>query len=285
MIPVWIFFKNAFLFITKNWGWIVTILMALFVFLFFQQCERTREANARTEEAILIAENNRKAMLDSSIMLKVTREQLATMDKNLAKITHDFDSLKKHPKTIIIIRPQYIPKDVITPNELVRDSVDDTRYGLKFASFDSVRTIKGVSWFNVFDNPTSLTVKADNTIINTFGLNFGLAVNRYEDTKNKMTRLSVVPYYINEQGDYTKPISEKMLQLHIRGADLLDVPYVDNTKPRPEPKKKGYSIRSGFSLNVNLVSYGYTPFTSTPALNWMTPSFGVGYSFVLIKNK
>jgi hypothetical protein len=284
MLAVWTFIKGAFSFIVKNWGWIASVLMLLFIFLFFNQCGATRKAKAETEEAKLIADNNLKAMKDSTIVLKVTREQLALIDNNLSKVVRELDSLKKHPKTVIIIRPEYIPKDVITPNELVRDSVDITRYGLKFASFDSVRTIKGTSWFNVLDGPTSLEVKPNSTIINDFALNFGLVVAKYDDKENKMTRLSVQPYYVDNAGNYTKPISENMLKMHIRGADLLEVPYVDDTKPCPPPKHK-YSIRSGFSVSVNLVGVGYTPFTTPTAMNWVMPSLGIGYSFVLIKNK
>lgn len=284
MLAVWTFLKGAFSFLVKNWGWIATILMALFIFMTFKQCDRAKRAEARTEEVQLIADNNIKALKDSTIMLKVTREQLGIIDKNLAKVAHELDSLKKHPRTVVVTVPVYIPKDVTTPNTLVRDKDDSTKYGLAFNSVDSVRTIKGTSWFNLFQTDTKLEVKPANTVIHDFNLHFGLAFARYEDEKAKVSRISVEPWFINENGDFVKPISKNLLELKSRGAEVLDVPYVDISKPCPPPKHK-YSIRSGFSLNVNLVSYGYTPFAPTPAFNWMMPSLGIGYSFVLVRNK
>jgi hypothetical protein len=284
MLAVWTFIKGVFTFIVKNWGWIATVVMALFIFLFFKQCGATKAAKAETAEAKLIADNNLKALKDSTIVLKVTRGQLAYIDGNLAKLVKQMDSLKKNPSTIIITEPVYIPKQVVTDNSLVRDSADSTRYGMRFKSVDSVRTIGAVSWFQAVDQYNKISIIPNNTIIDDFSLHFGLVIDKYEDVKNKMTRLSIVPYYINDCGEYTKPISGNLLHINSRGADLLNIPYKDDSKPCPPPKHK-YSIRSGFSVSVNLVSYGYTPLATTPAFNWVIPSVGIGYSFVLIKNR
>lgn len=284
MTVILIFLKNFFGFLFKNWGWIATIAMLLFVFLFFKQCQETKIAQTETAEAIRIAENNLKAIKDSTIVLKVTRDQLAILDANMARLVKTLDSLKQHPKTIIITKPYYVPKEVITSNTLVKDSADSSRYGLRFYSEDSVRTIGAVSWFNIFNTYNKLQVTPDYTKIDNFALNFGLVIDKYEDLTNKMTRLSVVPYYVDSCGTYTKPISSKLLHIQYRGADLLDVPYRDVSEPDPPPKHK-YSVRSGFSLSVNLLSYGYTPITPVPAFNWIMPSIGLGYSFVLIRNK
>jgi hypothetical protein len=284
MLEVWTFIKGAFAFLVKNWGWVVTVIAALFIFLFFKQCSATKDAKAETVEAKLIADNNLKALKDSTIVLEVTKGQLSLIDNNLYNVVQELDNLKKHPQTVVVVKPQYIPKLVVVDDSLIRDSKDSTKYGLRFKSVDSVRTIGAVSWFNVYDNFNKLQLKGGKTDIDNFALNFGIIVDKYDDKANKMTRLSILPCFVDDAGNFGKPISKEMLNLKFRGADLLDVPYVDNTQPVVLPKHK-YSLRSGFSFNVNLLSYGYTPFTSAPALNWMMPSLGIGYSFVLIRNK
>lgn len=285
MLAIWTFTKGAISFIVKNWGWIATILMVMFIISSVKQCNRAKIAENATEEAKRIADNNLKAMQDSGIMLQVTREQLAMMDKNLSKIVHELDSAKKNPKIVYIVRPVYIPKEVTTTNKLVRDPKDSTRFGMKFLSKDSVRTIGATSWFNAVNTPTQLQITPSTTIIDNFALNFGLAIAQYDDKKAKMTRISVEPYYVDSCGTYIKPISKNLLAMQYRSAELLDVPYRNNPPPDNAPPKHKYSIRSGFSVSVNLVSVGYTPFTTPVAANWVMPSLGVGYSFVLVRNK
>lgn len=284
MIPIWTFLKTAATFLVKNWGAIASVLMLLFIFLFVEQCKQTNSAKAETAEAKLIADNNLKALSDSTIVLLMTREQLAITDKNLSKITHRYDSLKKNPTIVYIAKPVYIPKDVVASNELIYDPIDSTRYGLKFTSFDSVRTIGATSWLQIKNTPTKLTITPDKTIIETFTLNFGLSIAQYDDKKAKVTRLSIEPYYVDKEGNYVAPISKNLLDIQYRGANLLEVPYQMNPSSNSLPKHK-YSVKTGFSISVNLLGYGAMPFNSTPAGGWIAPSIGIGYGVMLIKNK
>jgi len=286
MLAVWQFIKGSVSFTVKNWGWIASVLMLLFIFLFFNQCGSTRQAKKETTEAKIIADNNLKAVNDSGIFLKVTREQLALLDKNLSKLTRELDSVKKHPKVIYIVKPEYIPKEVVTSNKLVRDPKDTDRYGLAFYSFDSVRTIGATSWFKAVNTIDKLEITPNNTVIDKFSLNFGLAIAQYDDEKEKVTRLTIEPYFIDSTGSYTKPISKKLLDMHYRGANLLTVPYkVEPIVTPPVVPKNKYSLRTGFSLSVNFLNIGYTPFTAPTAFNWAIPSVGIGYSVVLVRNK
>lgn len=286
MLVVWQFIKGCFSFTVKNWGWIASVLMLLFVFLFFNQCGSTRQAKKETTEAKIIADNNLRAINDSTIVLKVTRDQLALLDKNLYKITKELDSVKRYPKVIYIVRPEYIPKEVVTSNKLIRDPKDADRYGLAFYSFDSVRTIGATSWFKAVNTVDKLEITPNNTIIDKFSFNFGLAIAQYDDEKNKVTQLTIEPYFIDSNGNYTKPISKSLLDMHYRGANLLTVPYKNEpiVSPPSTPKTK-YSLRTGFSLSVNFINIGYTPFTTPTGFNWAVPSVGVGYSIVLVRNK
>jgi hypothetical protein len=286
MLVFWQFIKGTVSFIIKNWGWIASVLMLLFIFLFFNQCGSTHQAKKETAEAKIIADNNLKAVNDSTIVLKVTREQLALADKNLYKLTRELDSLKKHPKIIYIARPEYIPKEVVTSNKLVRDPKDADRYGLSFYSFDSVRTIGATSWFKAINTPEKLEITPNNTVIDNFSLNFGLVIAQYDDKKEKVTRLTIEPYFIDSVGNYIKPISKNLLDMHYRGANLLTVPYkVEPVSNPPNIPKTKYSLRTGFSLSVNFLNIGYTPFTTPTAFNWAIPSVGIGYSVVLVRNK
>lgn len=274
--------KSVFTFITKNWGWIASVGMVLGFILFFKQCQSTKFAKAETKAVKQIADNNIKALKDSSILLMVTREQLAVIDKNLSKVTHELDSLKKHPKTVVIIKPIYLLKDVKAANTLVHDSLDLTKYGLAFNSWDSVRTIEGTSWFKIIKTADSAALlKPDTTVIHNFSLNFGLSVAKYDDKENKMTRINVTPYYVNEQGDYTNPISPNLLKVQFRGADLFDVPYVPNNIPCPTQKK--YSVKGGFTASLNLIGYGYLPAANKAGI--VAPSVNLGYGFTLVRNR
>lgn len=284
MATIWTSIKAGGLFIAKNWSWIITAIAVVLVFLLIEQCKSVRIAKRQTQEAVLIAENNRKALNDSTIILKLTRNQLKETDKNLSKVVADLEALKKNPKIVYVARPEYIPKDVVASNSLITDPIDSTRYGLKFDSFDSVRTIGATSWFYAYNTPTQLKITPDKTIIDEFSLNFGLAIAQYDDKKEKVTRLSITPYYIGEDGTYTQPISSELLHMHYRGVELLNVPYAENTNANEPPKSK-YSVRSGFALQVGIVNYGMTPFTEPSGLNFMVPSIGIGYSIVLIKNR
>lgn len=286
MLAVWSFIKLITRSIINNWGAVASVLMLLFVFLFFNECSINRKAKSEIENVKKIADNNLKGLNDSTIVLMVTRNQLAQTDKNLYKVTKELDSLKKNPKVVYIVKSEYIPKEVTISNKLIKDSKDKDKYGLVFYSFDSVRTIGATSWFKAVNTQTQLEITPDKTVIDKFSLNFGLVIAQYEDDKDKVTRLSIEPYFIDSLGNYSKPISKNLLNLHYRGANLLNVPYKIETINTPpiKPKTK-YSIKTGFSVSVNLINIGYTPFIKPSAANWSMPSIGIGYSLVLVRNR
>lgn len=272
--------KPVFTFLAKNWKYIMIVAFMLLLYFWWERGNEIDAANARTETAIVIAENNFKAMQDSSIELRTTREQLALADTNLAKLVWRLDSMEKNPKTIVIIKPIYIPTDVTVENTLVQDDIDSTKYGLKFNSIDSVRFIKGTSWFNLADN----IITPRNTVINEFGFNFGLVVARYDDEENKLNKIIIEPWFINERGEYTKPISKNLLDLKYRGAELLDVPYTENTTDKP-PDKRKYSLKTGLTLSVNPIGYGYVPALEQNKLTWVIPTINLGWGITLVRNR
>ena len=283
MLPFLTLIKTFFTAVIKNWGAIASVIMLVFIFLFFEQCKSTKAAKVETEMAKVIAENNRKALTDSTIVLKMTRDQLATTDKTLSDMVKKLDSLEKHPEVIYIAKPIYMGKDVVADNKLIHDSTDKTRYGLEYSSVDSVRTIEAISWFRAVNTPKTLEIIPENTIIKNFAINFGLSISQYDDKEEQVTRLLIEPYYVDANGNYTKPISKNLLDINYRGVNLLTVPYKESPKNIDPPKSK-YSIRSGFSLSFNFLSYGYLPNSRPAEFNFAMPTVGIGYSLVFVRN-
>jgi len=269
-------------FLTENWKIVAILIGVLFAGLYFNQLRATKIAKEKNKAATTIAENNRKALKDSTIVLMLTRKQLAETDTALSKIVFKLDSLKENPKTITIIKPIYVPDTISVENQLTQDVKDTTKYGLEFNSVDSVRTIKGVSWLNYKNNK----ITPANTEITKFSLNFGLSIARYNDKDNKLQKIDIRPYYINDKGEFTKPISKNLLNLNYRGAELLDVPYEYNVPDNiPGVSKRKYSVRGGFAITFNFIGYGYNPFGEKPEINFLMPSVNIGYGFMIIRNR
>jgi len=269
-------------FLIDNWKIVVILIAVLFAGLYFNQLKSTRIAKQKIKSTITIAENNRKALSDSTIVLMLTRKQLAETDTMLSKMVAKLDSLKKNPKIITVIKPIYVPDTISVENQLAQDTNDSTKYGLKFISLDSVRTIEGVSWLNFKNNK----IIPANTDITKFSLNFGLSVARYNDENNKTQKIDIQPYYINSSGEFTKPISKNVLNINYRGAELLDVPYEYNIPDNvPGVSKNKYSVKGGFALTLNFVGYGYNPFGVKPEMNFLMPTINIGYGFMIIRNR
>jgi len=250
----------------------VVVMVALFALL-LQQCNKAKQMENKFNEATHIADQNLAAMKDSTIQLKMTKEQLATVDSELFKIVDKVDSLQEaKTKQITVVKPQYVPVDMTVLNKLKYDSISK-KYGLEFHSWDSVRTIDGVSFFKINKNNDVLDISPDTTLIKNFGFNFTFVISQYEDPKNKFTRTKIVPFYVDSTGKATNPISEKMMKFNFRNAEILDKPWQEN-KPCPPPVKEKY--HAGWGLCITPLAVGVVQ--QNNGINFkFTPSIGVGY--------
>jgi len=264
-------------FITKNFKIIATAVVMLLFIALLQQCNSKAEYQAKFETAKRIGDQNLAAIKDSSIQLKVTKDQLKTLDSNLAIAVEKNDSiLKIKSKVVTITKPVYIPVELSFINHLKYDTTSK-RYGLGFNTFDSVRSFDGTSWFKITGTDSGYHILPDSTDINNFKFNFAMVASQYEDPKTKFTKAKIVPYYVDSFGNLGNPISEKIIKFDFRNIELLDKPYVENT-PSLDNKKSKYKVVTGWGLSFSPFAIGLT------SHGWgYTPNIGISYSILLKK--
>jgi hypothetical protein len=254
--------------IKKNIQLIAGALMVLFLCLWLQQCSVTNNIKNQLNTTKHIAEQNMAALKDRSIQLRVTKEQLANVDSNLHQALVKIDSISNIKSEVITItRPIYLGRDVVVPNDLMID-IPNKAYGLKFHSEDPVRTINGISWFKLDTTNKTITVVPKNTDINDFKLNFSLVISQYEDRTTNYTRTKIVPFNVNNDGSLGEPISDSLLKIDFRNAEILDKPFTPNVQPTPGVKKS--KIKTGWGVSLNPVGIGVNngKFIVTPNISF-----------------
>lgn len=273
-------FLGVLNFIWKN---MKLILIGVVVFLFIllqQQCNKTKDAKAQLKQTTHIADQNLAAISDSSIQLKLTSKQLASVDSQLYLAQKKIDSLYNiKSKQITLTKIQYVPENVTLSNNLIFDK-DKGLYGLHFTSFDSVRSFNGVSKFKIVKNDNTFDVIPDSTDIKNFKLNFDLVISQYEDSKSKFTRTKIVPYYVDSNGRLIAPISDQLLRINFRNAEILDKPWTEN-KPANQPETKT-RLASGWALTLSPLAVGVYPAGNSMKFGY-TPNIGISYYITLRK--
>lgn len=269
-------------FIIKNFKIILVALVFVLMALYLQQCKNTAEYKQKFNTAVTIAEGNLAAIKDSSIQLKMTRDQLKTLDSNLYTVIEKNDSLQKaKSKTITITKPIYIPVDVKFVNHLKYDSVKGS-YGLAFKTQDSVRSFDGVSWFKLNRLDNNVDISPDSTDINNFKFNFAMVISQYQDAKTKYTKAKITPFYLDTAGNITNPISEKTLKFDFRNIEILDKPYVENT-PDNNIKQSKYKVVTGWGLTVSPFGLGFVTHNGVITAKY-APNISLSYCILLKKS-
>ena len=260
----------------KNIKVIIVVLLFLFVGLFIQQ----RQANVNLKEQLAttqhIASQNIDALKDSTIQLRVTKEQLGKIDTNLKNALNKIDSLGNiKTKIITVTKPIYMGKDVIVSSTLLFDSLKNL-YGLKFNSEDVVRTINGSSWFKLDTNGKIITVVPGDTKINDFKLNFSLVISQYDDPITQYTRTKIMPFSVNSDGSLGDPISDSLLKISFRNAEILDKPFTPNKPTGVITEKKNF-LKSGWCMSINPIGVGL----QSNGKLIITPNISFGYYITL----
>jgi hypothetical protein len=254
--------------IKKNIHFIGGVLMVLFLCLWLQQCNVTKDMKNQLATTQHIAEQNIAALADNTIQLRVTKEQLANVDSYMHEALVKIDSLGDiKSTTITVTNPVYVGKDVVVPNNLLIDTPKQS-YGLQFTSEDAVRTINGVSWFKFDTNKNSIVVTPENTDIKDFKLNFSLVISQYEDQITKYTRTKIIPFNVKSDGSLGDQIPESLLKINFRNAEILDKPFTPN-KPSEPTTSKG-KFKSGWGVSLNPVGVGVSngKFIVTPNISF-----------------
>lgn len=264
----------------NNKQFIVGVILVLFFVLFLNQCSQTKKAKDKLKQTELIAQQNIAALGDSSIQLRLTKEQLELVDKNLYTALLKVDSLLKvPPKEIWVTKPVYLGKDVVVPSTLIYDSIKKA-YGLSFKSPDMVRTIEGTSYFKLFNEKEKLTIIPDSTIINNFKLNFAIVITQYDDVATKYTRTSMIPFFVKEDGTLGQEIPASLLLLKFRNAEILDKPFSPNN-PTSNPDGKRH-LQTGWAFTISPLAMGFYLKNGLVGYGW-TPNIGISYYITLRK--
>jgi hypothetical protein len=266
--------------------WLIALVL-LFGGLFLYQYNQTKEAKSKLVQAERIAEQNLKAMGDSSIQLKLTREQLAYTDSGLAASVKMSDSLiraggskKDKVMEVIVAKPIIVEKDVQVNNNVRQDKTDSSKYSLDFMVADSVKSFKGASSFFLRKTDSGYVIVGDSTKITDFRLNFDFTLIKYDDAVNKVTRYKIVPSYIDSAGRSTV-ISESKIKFTFRGVELLDKPWSENVNSPLAPKKK---LRLTGAWGIGLNPIGIAPVVKDGQLKLgYIPSISFGYFITLQK--
>jgi hypothetical protein len=259
---------------------LILVCVGLFsLVLNFKQCSDNINNKEKLEAVKQIYDNNIKALSDSTIVLKLTREQLKDVDKNLSSAADKIDSIKKiKAKEIYITRPidRTIPKPV--KNNLTYDSAKN-KYSLTFQLEDSVKYIEGTSSF-VINNKDTLTINPDSTIINKFKFNFALVITKYDDNLIKATKIDITPFYLDSSGNITDPISEKQLELQFRGVEFLQYDWYKTQSVGSQNKKRWLT---GWALTISPLAIGL--YSNGNGLSYgITPNIGISY-FITYRRK
>lgn len=267
--------------IVKNFKVILVALVFVLMGLYIQQCKNTAEYKSKYNTAVTIAEGNLAAIKDSSIQLKMTRDQLRTLDSNLYNLVQKNDSLLKVKSQVVTVtKPVYVPVDVKFVNHLKYDTCND-RYGLAFNASDSVRTFDGTSWFKLSRTNNNIDINPDSTDINNFKFNFAMVVSQYKDETTKFTKAKITPYYIDSLGRTTNPISDKLLKFDVRNIEILDKPYTE-VNPNEPPKQSKYKVVTGWGLSFSPLGVGFVTDKGVIMAKY-APNISLSYCILLKK--
>lgn len=250
-------FGGIFSFIKKNPSLTFAIVLAIFVVLFFKQCDniKTLKQEVKNKEIELQNEQNRyvnniEALNDSVTyysnevmyskgVLRVKEGELEKLDQKLyeykleiqrmADLLGDGASVKNIYVTAISSNVD--KTDVLTI--IKTDSLGNFAIGI--SDTNQIITINTESWFKLVPDSTELKLKLvnkfdDNASRLKYNLNFSLAISQIELEDGK-TRVIVQPRDI-----YGKPIPKDILNIpFVDGVEFMDVdpkttPLVDNSK-------------------------------------------------------
>lgn len=271
---------NFFRAIWKYRNILIIVLLVILSAITLQQCNKAKQAEQESKTAKHIASQNLAALKDSTIQLRLTRDQLKDVDTQLSVAVDKMDSIIK-TKSRVVTKTEffYVPTVVTTESDLNYDSSRKS-YGLSFKSIDQVRTIGGTSYFKMVKIGDSLSLAADSTKITDFSLNFSLVCSEYLDPVTKFTKVKIVPFELNPDNTLGNPIPETVLKLKFRNVELLEKPFTPNTPIDVKPAKR--KIHTGWAVTVNPLAVGLYSYKGDVRYGW-TPNIGFGYYITIRK--
>lgn len=273
MLTILQILNKVFDFIKNHKQLALSIGVVLLLVLFLNQCQQTKNAEAKAKSNMAIAKQNIQALTDNTYQLQLTKDQLKQANVDLYNTTIQMEKLLK-AKPTEITKTKIIYKDttIVVGNTVDQNPNSDT-VKISFSTKDLVRSFDVDNYvLLVGDSAGNYQVLKDHSDIKNFKLNFDIVFAEYTD-KEGANRVRA--FAMNTETN--KEIPESILKLNWQNVELLNKPF--------EPvvtKRKWWS--SGIGISINPIG-AFPTYSNGQFKTVFMPNISIGYYFGINLNK
>jgi len=258
------------------------VAIAIFVMLFFKQCEDNRQLKNSIEQLEVNIDNesnrtlnNIKALRDSVITINETNTYLKgvvrvkdgeneILSERIGKQVVKINTLKEKLDDKIKIKNVYVTditseietNDVLT--QVDRDTLGNIGIGIKDSN--QVYSIETQTWFKLIPDSTSMKLK----LVDKYGFgkssllkqnfNFSLTLSQLE-LPDGNTRVLITPY-----DTFGNEIPKSLLSIpYVDGVDFIDIEPQLIPSPIKKRKRTGFGVMIGPSFGLNQFDGAFRP--------------------------
>lgn len=258
------------------------VAIAIFVMLFFKQCEDNRQLKNSIEQLEVNIDNesnrtlnNIKALRDSVITINETNTYLKgvvrvkdgenkILSERIGKQVVKINTLKEKLGDKIKIKNVYVTditseietNDVLT--QVDRDTLGNIGIGIKDSN--QVYSIETQTWFKLIPDSTSMKLK----LVDKYGFgkssllkqnfNFSLTLSQLE-LPDGNTRVLITPY-----DTFGNEIPKSLLSIpYVDGVDFIDIEPQLIPSPIKKRKRTGFGVMIGPSFGLNQFDGAFRP--------------------------
>ena len=258
------------------------VAIAIFVMLFFKQCEYNRQLKNSIEQLEVDIDNesnrtlnNIKALRDSVITINETNTYLKgvvrvkdgeneILSERIGKQVVKINTLKEKLDDKIKIKNVYVTditseietNDVLT--QVDRDTLGNIGIGIKDSN--QVYSIETQTWFKLIPDSTSMRLK----LVDKYGFgkssllkqnfNFSLTLSQLE-LPDGNTRVLITPY-----DTFGNEIPKSLLSIpYVDGVDFIDIEPQLIPSPIKKRKRTGFGVMIGPSFGLNQFDGAFRP--------------------------
>ena len=258
------------------------VAIAIFVMLFFKQCEYNRQLKNSIEQLEVDIDNesnrtlnNIKALRDSVITINETNTYLKgvvrvkdgeneILSERIGKQVVKINTLKEKLDDKIKIKNVYVTditseietNDVLT--KVDRDTLGNIGIGIKDSN--QVYSIETQTWFKLIPDSTSMRLK----LVDKYGFgkssllkqnfNFSLTLSQLE-LPDGNTRVLITPY-----DTFGNEIPKSLLSIqYVDGVDFIDIEPQLIPSPIKKRKRTGFGVMIGPSFGLNQFDGAFRP--------------------------
>lgn len=258
------------------------VAIAIFVMLFFKQCEDNRQLKNSIEQLEVDIDNesnrtlnNIKALRDSVITINETNTYLKgvvrvkngeneILSERVGRQVVKINTLKEKLDDKIKIKNVYVTditseietNDVLT--QVDRDTLGNIGIGIKDSN--QVYSIETQTWFKLIPDSTSMKLK----LVDKYGFgkssllkqnfNFSLTLSQLE-LPDGNTRVLITPY-----DTFGNEIPKNLLSIpYVDGVDFIDIEPQIIPSPNKKRKRTGFGVMIGPSFGLNQFDGAFRP--------------------------